>query len=274
MDAKVPCDLCDPNPNNLAYGRCLDCEENMCQSCCLAHERSKATKHHKIQDLGTLDPETKGKIRQRTLCDDHPGEEIKLVCQNCNVLMCFVCKAVNHDNHTSKPVADAAAELKRSLEDELRKCDEKLQHLSMSEKEHEKCNKIINDAECRDIEAIEKQYSMLLHALETEVIRKKREIRTVYKEYRERNERNSALIQSETMRYVSAMTDLQKLVNQGTTIEILKNGPALKLKEKRLDISTTDTKLETVFRPTEVEPRGITAFLLGNVQKERSEIIP
>ncbi|KAL3876757.1 hypothetical protein ACJMK2_034553 [Sinanodonta woodiana] len=113
------CDLC--GPKSIACGRCLNCEENLCQYCCHAHEKSKATKTHKIRDLGTLDPAVKDNLRQqRTFCKDHVEDEIKLFCQDCNVPICFACTAIKHNKHAFKTVADAANEVKMKLEATLK----------------------------------------------------------------------------------------------------------------------------------------------------------
>ncbi|KAL3890157.1 hypothetical protein ACJMK2_002449 [Sinanodonta woodiana] len=63
----IPCDIC--GPKSVACSRCLDCEDNLCQACCYVHEKLKPTRNHKVSDLGTLEPEMKGKIRQRIFCD-------------------------------------------------------------------------------------------------------------------------------------------------------------------------------------------------------------
>ncbi|KAL3890668.1 hypothetical protein ACJMK2_002949 [Sinanodonta woodiana] len=141
---KYACDIC--GPNSIACYRCLDCAENFCQACSNVHEKAKATRHHKICDFGTLDQTTKGTIRQRIFCEKHPEEEIKLVCQTCDVLMCVLCKAANHDTHYSKTVADAAFKVQKKLRATINEITVELRRLNFSLKKGEVLETTINEA--------------------------------------------------------------------------------------------------------------------------------
>ncbi|KAK3583180.1 hypothetical protein CHS0354_025699 [Potamilus streckersoni] len=224
-DEQFACDLC--GPKSIACGRCLDCEENLCQSCCHAHEKSKASKHHKISDLGTLDLEMKGKIRQRIFCDKHSEEEIKLVCQKCNSAICVLCKVLNHDTHASKTVADAAAVVQQSLEAKLNKCTEKLRRLDVCFQMGVDLERMIDDAEREEINAFDKQYSRVLRALDEEAAKLKAKITSIYDELREKNKAFKVDVKEEIKMCSNANETVQAIVTEGTNFEKIQKGPDL-----------------------------------------------
>ncbi|XP_052813389.1 E3 ubiquitin-protein ligase TRIM71-like [Mya arenaria] len=81
---------------------CLDCHDNMCQSCTGAHHRTKVTRLHKVvpyeqarKGLNDID------IRQYQIqtCPTHKEEPMSMFCERCEVLICKECKVSSHDNH-------------------------------------------------------------------------------------------------------------------------------------------------------------------------------
>ncbi|KAL3890136.1 hypothetical protein ACJMK2_002429, partial [Sinanodonta woodiana] len=218
-----PCEIC--GPKNVASSRCLDCEENLCQSCCFVHEKSKATRHHKISDLVTLDPEMKGKIRQRVFCDQHPEEEIKLVCRDCKVPICFMCKAVQHDTHPTKALADAAAEVKMTLDTKLNQCSDKLRRIKASTVKGEELDRSINDAEQEELKAVDDQCSLLHKVIDEEAAKFKDKIKNVYRLLKEQNAVIIGYMQEEFKSCSNTKDIAQNLREKGTDIEIIKKSP-------------------------------------------------
>ncbi|KAL3890296.1 hypothetical protein ACJMK2_002582, partial [Sinanodonta woodiana] len=218
-----PCEIC--GPKNVASSRCLDCEENLCQSCCFVHDKLKVSKHHKISDLVTLDPEMKGKIRQRVFCDQHPEEEFKLVCRDCKVPICFMCKAVQHDTHPTKALADAAAEVKMTLDTKLNQCSDKLRRIKASTVKGEELDKSINDAEQEELKAVDDQCSLLHKAIDQEAAQFKDKIKDVYRLLKEQNAVIISYMQEEFKSCSNTKDIAQNLRDKGTDIEVIKKGP-------------------------------------------------
>ncbi|KAL3892158.1 hypothetical protein ACJMK2_004392 [Sinanodonta woodiana] len=265
MEETFTCDLC--GPKSIAYGRCLDCEENLCQSCCHAHEKSKVSKHHKISNLGTLDPEMKGKIQQRIFCDEHPEEEIKLVCQTCNVLICVLCKAVSHENHASKTVATVAAEVKKKLEVTLEKCNERLKRLNVIAQKGQAFNRQITDEKTQAVAMIEEHRLKVLEAFNKEVSKMKDRVERCY--IGEENKRFLSDVEKEIKLCSFGKEHVTKLLNEGAMTEIIKNGLDL---ENRLSEASArkdpnyETKLnKPLFSPAAVKAEEL-ASLIGTIQ--------
>ncbi|KAK3602169.1 hypothetical protein CHS0354_013236 [Potamilus streckersoni] len=265
---KFLCDLC--GPKSVACSRCLDCEENLCKSCCYVHEKLKVSKHHKISDLGTLDSKMKGKIQQRIYCDQHPEEEIKLMCRNCNILICVLCKAVNHENHAAKTVADAAEEIKVSLQAKINSCLDKLNHIKTSKDKVEKLERSIDDAELEELKVVEDQHLQLNQILDQEVAKVKDKIKNVYHNLRQKNSVFKRDVQEEFKTCFNANDNVQKLIGQGTDIEILKKGPELeKLISEAISkvgqTSNTQDLKNKLFMPAKIEHIELIS-LIGNLK--------
>ncbi|KAL3890857.1 hypothetical protein ACJMK2_003132 [Sinanodonta woodiana] len=220
-DENCPCVIC--GPTNKACSRCMDCEENLCQSCCYVHEKLKATRHHKIRDLVNIDSEIKP--RQRLLCDQHPDEEIKLVCQDCNVTICFLCKAVKHDTHPSDFLADAAAKVKTTLEKKLNQCSDKLKRIKALTVKAEELDKSINDAEQEELQAVHDQCSQLHTVIDQEAAKFNDKIKNVYRLLKEQHAVLKRCMQEEIQSCSNTNDIAQNLRYKGTDIEMIKKGP-------------------------------------------------
>ncbi|KAL3890108.1 hypothetical protein ACJMK2_002402 [Sinanodonta woodiana] len=221
----IPCDIC--GPKSVACSRCLDCEDNLCQACCYVHEKLKPTRNHKVSDLGTLEPEMKGKIRQRIFCDQHPEDEIRLVCKDCKVLICVMCKAVKHDHHTSETVPDAAAEVKKNIQIKMNQCSDKMRRITDSEREADALDMKINESEMKEIKALEDQRLQLITVIDKEVARMRDKIQAVYKDLREQNAALKIDMKEELKKYSTANEMARQIIDHGTDIDIIKKGSDL-----------------------------------------------
>ncbi|KAL3890794.1 hypothetical protein ACJMK2_003143, partial [Sinanodonta woodiana] len=214
----LPCEMC--GLINVASSRCLDCEENLCQSCCYVHE--KASRHHRISDLVTPKSEIKEKqIRQLFFCDQHPEEEIKLVCQYCKVPICLMCKAIEHDTHPTKPFADVVANMKMTLDTKLRECSEKLRRIKASTVKREELDISVNDSEQEELKAIDNQCSLLHKAIDQEAASFKDKIKNVYCHIKEQNSVSISYMQEEFKSCSNTKEIAQNLRDKGTDIEII-----------------------------------------------------
>ncbi|KAL3890395.1 hypothetical protein ACJMK2_002677 [Sinanodonta woodiana] len=256
------CDIC--GPKIVAIRRCLECEENLCSSCCNVHEKSKASRHHKIRDLRTLDSETKGKIRQRVFCEQHPEDEIRFFCRECKVLICLLCKVDNHPNHTTANVDAAAAELRTTLDIKLNECSDKLKRINASKKMAEELDKKINDAEQEELKTVDDQRSCINKILDQQVTNAKARIKTVYHDHRQQNAVFTRDMQDEFNMCWNAKDQAQTLIDQGTDIDIINKCPDLQ-QTISLAISKTDqtpsTSLEKkLFSPGLVKPDELSSM--------------
>ncbi|XP_060909563.1 E3 ubiquitin-protein ligase TRIM45 [Labrus mixtus] len=95
------CDLCGEGS---AESRCEVCSVNLCEFCCQAHRRQKRTASHSVQRLEEL--KSRGRLCRPVLCPLHPGQELRLFCQPCDLPVCLECSATLHRDHRCTPTSD------------------------------------------------------------------------------------------------------------------------------------------------------------------------
>ncbi|CAM4604915.1 unnamed protein product [Leuciscus chuanchicus] len=94
VDSSVLCDLCSDSD---AGKRCEVCCVNLCDFCSQAHRRQKRTSSHSIQSLQEL--KSQGRLTRPVLCSLHPGQELRLFCEPCDLTVCLECAATFHRDH-------------------------------------------------------------------------------------------------------------------------------------------------------------------------------
>ncbi|XP_029348839.1 tripartite motif-containing protein 45 [Echeneis naucrates] len=95
------CDLCGEGE---AESRCQVCSVNLCEFCCQAHRRQKRTASHSVQAVEEL--RARGRLCRPVLCSLHPGQELRLFCQQCDLPVCPECAATLHRDHRCCPARD------------------------------------------------------------------------------------------------------------------------------------------------------------------------
>uniref|UniRef100_A0A3Q0RG16 RING-type E3 ubiquitin transferase n=1 Tax=Amphilophus citrinellus TaxID=61819 RepID=A0A3Q0RG16_AMPCI len=100
-DGPLGCDLCGEGG---AESRCEVCCVNLCEFCCQAHRRQKRTASHSVQALEEL--KARGRLCRPVLCTLHPGQELRLFCQPCDLPVCLECAATLHRDHRCCPTRD------------------------------------------------------------------------------------------------------------------------------------------------------------------------
>jgi hypothetical protein len=97
----IICELCD-NSNPVRW-YCINCLENLCDSCKIVHERGKLTKRHEVvskPDYYRLH----GKKRLEGKCEFHNNNMCTVYCPCCNDLLCTTCVTENHLGHALKEI--------------------------------------------------------------------------------------------------------------------------------------------------------------------------
>lgn len=100
-DGPLGCDLCG---EGAAESRCELCCLNLCGFCKQAHRRQKRTASHSVQSLDEL--KARGHLCRPVLCSLHPGQELRLFCQLCDLPVCLECAALLHRDHRCCPTHD------------------------------------------------------------------------------------------------------------------------------------------------------------------------
>ena len=117
---KTPlCDGCKKS-DAIAFTSCCDCRDFfLCVSCTDVHKNVPATKYHTLITLKDLST-SKASVAPTTTfphCHKHAEEQLKLYCQDCEVLVCRDCVLVQHKYHDYSFVVDLIEDEKKQLKD-------------------------------------------------------------------------------------------------------------------------------------------------------------
>lgn len=127
---KVSCDVCLANVDDAntevadASKYCIECRENLCDTCSLHHNRQKLSKSHQVVLYGSQVKEelVKKFVTQFChFCDQHKMEQLKMYCSDCKKVICIVCFAESHQLHKCLDVNKVAESLRNELEIDLEK---------------------------------------------------------------------------------------------------------------------------------------------------------
>uniref|UniRef100_A0A672SM82 RING-type E3 ubiquitin transferase n=1 Tax=Sinocyclocheilus grahami TaxID=75366 RepID=A0A672SM82_SINGR len=135
-DCRVLCDLCSDSD---AGKRCEVCGVNLCDFCSQAHRRQKRTSSHSIQSLQEL--KSQGRLTRPVLCSLHPGQELRLFCEPCDLTVCLECAATFHRDHHCSSAHEVISHhgdrirdlVVRSLRPRLGRMEESLRHVDTSQ---------------------------------------------------------------------------------------------------------------------------------------------
>ncbi|KAJ8346855.1 hypothetical protein SKAU_G00282560 [Synaphobranchus kaupii] len=132
---ELVCDLC--NEGN-AEKRCAVCSANLCEFCCQAHRRQKKTASHTVQRLRDL--KAQGRLSRPVLCAVHPGEELRLFCESCDLAICRECAVAGHRDHQCGHAHDVVdrhgdriRQLLRGVHPRVRRLEEALRGVARSQ---------------------------------------------------------------------------------------------------------------------------------------------
>ncbi|KAK3604111.1 hypothetical protein CHS0354_025816 [Potamilus streckersoni] len=249
------CDI--GGPKIPATSRCLECEENYCQVCSATHLKMKALRNHTLRELSVLDQQEHITLHSRKFCTKHPEEEVKIVCKTCkNIPLCLFCKISEHDNHTSRILAEELAEIKNTLEKTRTLCAVRLEQLQICTKDAEAFDIKIDKFEQEEFLSINKQEQELICLLEKKILNIKQEaqkfrecIRIIYEKIRMENDHCKKQLTKEFSDCVNINTEVRKLTATEDEFHVLQRGWYLReifleeskrtVKFKLLDIKCT-----------------------------------
>ena len=111
------CDWCNEKKNE-AKLFCVDCQENLCESCVNNHSSRKLCRSHRTIDIAEKFSDTTTACLP-TKCDKHPTEDLKLFCMACKEALCFTCYATKHNKHDSAEIEQVADGLRTEMKSNI-----------------------------------------------------------------------------------------------------------------------------------------------------------
>ncbi|XP_076446901.1 uncharacterized protein LOC143284131 [Babylonia areolata] len=120
----MPCEMCEDEEGEAGEGQnrkeaaysCDKCQQRMCRACRRLHDKVVNTMEHQVTALMTT--RTASRPRDTPMskkCKVHQDRELCLHCQDCDVMICLVCKLTSHQPHQTEDVGAAALRGKGEL---------------------------------------------------------------------------------------------------------------------------------------------------------------
>uniref|UniRef100_A0A8C9S2F9 E3 ubiquitin/ISG15 ligase TRIM25-like n=1 Tax=Scleropages formosus TaxID=113540 RepID=A0A8C9S2F9_SCLFO len=159
-NAYIICHYCPPTgTRRTAVKTCLVCGASMCTEHLQPHLESPVFQNHTL-----VAPQADISVWR---CQEHQ-EVNKIYCQECAVCVCTVCTVIGtHRNHSCISVTDAERELRKDLQKEMKKMQEKEQAVQTTVTElKEKKRSIQVRTQAKD--GVQQQYRAIREALERE----------------------------------------------------------------------------------------------------------
>jgi len=126
--ATIVCDVCSANDEgrtgqvSTATMRCLECQDNYCDSCIKVHQFMKISRDHKLVNIDR-DAETSRikRIYSVKYCSEHTQKPLEYYCAECRTIVCVSCFVERHKLHDCKDIARVDKDFRPVIEKNARK---------------------------------------------------------------------------------------------------------------------------------------------------------
>ena len=257
------CDICSGKVPGV--NRCLECNESFCDNCTMVHMRMKASRYqgHRVVPLwddATMPPYDE----TQKFCPRHRNEEIIVVCKQCKVLLCLICKLMEHEHHVTRLISEEAEDVRRNLSDVL-------QHqIGLSESLHTKKEMLHSNKSHiargldNEIAKIRHQASKLELQIDKEKTEKERELIEHYESLHRNNTNASEVVNEDFEEFASISKKAQFLLDHNDDVGLVREGPGLYAKLSELEQNRTPLNVgnpSKTFVPGSINERSIDQML-------------
>jgi len=97
---------------------CADCNQKLCKRCSRCCSGKTRGAPHQVREIGA--ELTAELIQQRgSYCDQHKDERLKLYCLDCEINVCLMCFAVDHNGHKCADIGIVAGEFMERFDSDI-----------------------------------------------------------------------------------------------------------------------------------------------------------
>ena len=271
------CDIC--SDDRMAVNRCMQCQENLCRVCTNAHTKMKASRYHRHMIVRLAGDTVTGDLEgSRSLknCWRHRNEEMKFVCKECDVVLCMVCKLLEHKDHVIKPIAEEARIVRGKLTSLLQK------QVGLSEMLQAK----INNSETRtefphqleqELVKLNLQASKMHAEIEAEKEKAEKELKVYYDDDLSKYDKDRETLRKDFETYSEVNTEALQLLNSNDDAYVVGKGAFLykrlnEIEENMKGLSrTSPTKPPKHFNYGTIDP-GQLQSMMGYVSESKPQI--
>jgi len=233
-----------------ATKHCFQCQQSYCDQCSLSHMKIKSTASHAMIEIGKELRKEEIVPRLPTTCETHRGEEIKLFCLECKLVICMVCFAKSHKTHSCSDIEEVSIDHRKQMKNDtdkiselMKKTEGVLPRFDIEQIDLANCladiESEINMAADKQIDAVECERARLLSEAESIRVKRVKQLGMVKQEVEEHMAELGSLKQySET------------LLSSGTACDVTRSANSLHSRAEELMmfdvISHVDTSLPSL----------------------------
>jgi len=118
-ESTVVCEVCElkRKTETTAAKYCVECQQNLCESCCEDHGIYRVLRDHKLVDLDDLRGAGGEEVFRTTTayCTKHKDQSLTVFCRNCKIALCIVCHVTSHKQHDSMDISDVVKTFRQQM---------------------------------------------------------------------------------------------------------------------------------------------------------------
>lgn len=265
------CDICGDGHYATEY--CLNCEEHFCERCSTFHMKMKVSREHsllQLNDSSSNDGKSRRKVFKKFFCSHHSGEEIKMVCKDCDSLLCVVCKLTEHENHNTSSLKDEVEGRRQSLILAIASAKRQLNFLNSRKLKYLNQATNVKEKHQESIVALEKRVEALIDCIKKHADNIQRQLETSHSKVMEYYTGTCNQIEEAILERRALINHAQNVVDLGNDIHAMDAGLLLKV------LSVVQTLKFTVRKPKyfvfEASDLDITAAMIGETMGVLSDV--
>ena len=168
-------------------GYCQECDEHFCSVCIQQHKAVYMFKNHKIQNRTEMPKEKIStivveEVEEKETCDEHPGEVMRFICVDHQLLCCSICATLKHRQCKELvyiPELDAKETSKQCLET-MKNLDTIADSFKHVKRETDKVKHNLDELKSKFEEDLQKLHDEIIKILNKVVERLRNELCIVY----------------------------------------------------------------------------------------------
>ncbi|WAR22835.1 TRI56-like protein [Mya arenaria] len=198
-------------------GRCMDCGDLLCESCCEKHTFSRQTAKHKIVPINSDSP-----VPQRSLyklCPSH-DEMCSNFCLKCKTAVCKDCVQSDHSEHKYMSIEAKNKEIQHGMDAHLKELEQMVSTLEDNDNYNEVLE-MLGEKEKKEIEILTKGKEKCIEHIEKEHEKHMKILAVHFSNIKNRTKRRHSYIQAQR-RDVSCLRDnIDFILSEGQVDEIM-----------------------------------------------------
>ncbi|CAH1787319.1 unnamed protein product [Owenia fusiformis] len=230
-DEPIYCDVClEDGEKSTVICRCIECAENLCQTCSTVHKRSKLSRSHELlevagEDGGKSEAMLASLKKSQMLCKAHPGEALKFYCQQDKVVVCRDCCITKHSNHTCVALTEITEKHVENLNTLMTFAKNKINKYDESKNRIDEFKMKANEGAKKEIDELKKDRDMRLKQVSDYFDGLDKELKASHEEIMKHLQDQQNQLEIDKGVSEGTLANLSTMIQHGHPVEIANSNP-------------------------------------------------